>query len=404
MTKNTPASSGPTSFVRASTLLWIAALASLAAIGVHAYLLMEHYDLRYGQAAATGLCNINATFNCAAVSASRFSEVLGYPVALLGAAANAALIVLLAWFAIAEDESRSTARSSVLLLGTAIALTSIVMGGISSLVLGKYCPFCMLAYLLSFITAGALWMALRHPVRATPGRGITVPLIIFCVTCLGITIANDQIRKSYNSDDLLRFAKEKVQEWTSASPSTFETLEPLVEGASKESAKMTIVEFADFRCSHCKHAAPVLHAFVNSHPDARLEFLAWPLDGECNTAISQANGASCLLARAVYCAAKSGGNGWAAHGYAFDHQEEMASVDVVRSQLPAIATAAGITAENLNQCVNAAETKTTIEKQAAIGTTLQINGTPAIFVNGKKLEGGQLMPVLTETYRAITAP
>lgn len=402
VTKNTPASSNP-SFFRASTLLWIAAFACLAAVGVHAYLLMEHYDLRYGQAAATSLCNINATFNCAAVSVSRYSEVLGYPVALLGAAANAALLLLLAWYAIAESDSTPTARNSVLILGTAIAIASIVMGSISSFILGKYCPFCMLAYVLSFITAAALWMALRKRPTGIAGRGITVPLIIGVLTFFGMTVANDQIRKSYNSDDLSRFAKEKIQEWRTAPETPFESIEPLVEGAPKETAKMTIVEFADFRCSHCKHAAPVLHAFVNAHPDVRLEFMTWPLDGECNTAISQANGASCLLAKAVYCGQKSGGDGWKAHSYVFEHQEEMGSLDLVKSQLNAIAGAAGVPNEAFNQCVNAPETKAAIEKQAAVGTALQLGGTPSVYVNGKKLEGGQLMPVLTEAYRALQA-
>ena len=278
------------------------------------------------------------------------------------------------------------------------------MGGISSLILKRYCPFCMGAYVLSFITAGTLWAALRSQVAGTFGKGLVTPIVICLIAALGVKIADDQIRSTYKSDDMMRFAKEKVSEWASAQPNpALVPIEPLVEGASKETAKMTIVEFADFRCSHCKHAAPVLHAFVAAHPDARLEFQAWPLDGECNTAIPTANGASCLLARAVYCAQKEGGNGWAAHSWVFEHQEEMASVDIIKGLMPKIAGAAGLAPEKLLSCTASPETKSMVEKQSAVGTALQLGGTPTVYVNGKKLEGGQMMPVLNEAYRTLQA-
>jgi protein-disulfide isomerase/uncharacterized membrane protein len=399
-----------TSAANPSTLLWVAIVACLAAMGVHAYLLSEHYNLRYGQAAAGGLCDINALFNCAAVSASQYSEVLGFPVALLGLVANFVLVLFVLWYLMAEDETKPTARVVTLTLGSLIAVTSLVMGGISSIILQKYCPFCMGAYVLSFITAGCLWVALKSTsktsksmLRPAPiGKGLMTPIVIILAAALGVKIANDQIRSSYKSDDMTRFANEQVRVWASAAPDArLQSVEPLVEGASKETAKMTIVEFADFRCSHCKHAAPVLHAFTSAHPDVRLEFMAWPLDGECNTSIPNANGASCLLARAVYCAQKEGGNGWAAHSWVFEHQEEMASLDIVKSLLPKIADASGVASEKLIACSQSAEAKSIIEKQAAMGTTLQLGGTPTVFVNGKKLDGGQMMPVLTEAYSVL---
>ena len=338
------------------------------------------------------------------MSASQYSELLGFPVALLGIAANLVLLIFIGWYLMAEGESKPTARITTLGLATIIAATSIIMGGISSFVLQRYCPFCMGAYVLSFITAGALWAALRPSSGGSFGKGLVTPIVVCLIAALGVKIADDQIRSTYKSDDMVRFAREKVSEWAAAPASAaLQALEPLVEGASKEAAKMTIVEFADFRCSHCKHAAPVLHAFVSAHPDARLEFQAWPLDGECNTAIPTANGASCLLARAVYCAQKEGGNGWAAHGWVFEHQEEMASVDIIKGFLPTIASAAGIPSDKLISCTTSPETKTMVEKQTAVGTALQLGGTPTVYVNGKKLDGGQMMPVLTEAYRVLKA-
>ena len=400
MKNNSAKNSGSASPANKSALLWIAAIATLVAVAFHAYLLHEHLELRFGEITGASLCNLSATWNCAAVSASQYSEILGFPVALLGVFANVVLLVFIAWYALADDDKAGTARASILTLGTIIAIASIVMGGISSLILHRYCPFCFGAYILSFIMVACIWMAMGRSGEKIQG-GFAVPIVICLIALLGVKITSDELVSSYNSGNLADLAKAKAQEWKTAAPVAINTLEPLVEGASAEASKFTIVEFADFRCSHCKHAAPVLHAFVRSHPDARLEFLAWPLDGECNTAITGANGASCLLARTVYCAQKTGGNGWAAHSYVYENQEKYMTVDSVRGALPAIAEAAGVPSDRLIACADSAETKSTIEKQAAIGTALKLEGTPTVYVNGKKLEGGQSMSILTEAYKAL---
>ena len=404
----------PTSSARSnSTLLWIAAFSTFVAIFVHAYLLREHYELRFGEESGGSLCNINAMFNCAAVTASRYSELFGIPMALLGAGANAVLFMLMGWYALTDAATdmgkKSAARLSVLVLAIVIAVTSVVMGFISVVLLRHGCPFCILAYLLSFVTLGCVWVALPKPSsavrsapKATVGVGsFTTAVIICAVVGLALVIANDQLKSSYKANNIDDYAKGKVEEWSVATPVKIQTIEPLVEGASLESAKMTIVEFADFRCPHCRHAAPVMNAFVSSHPDVRLEFQTWPLDGECNTSITSTNGASCLLARAVYCAQKTGGNGWAAHSDVFENQEKFMTVEAIRAYLPNVAKAAGVTPEILTTCVDAPETKVMVSKQAAVGTSLQLQGTPTIYVNGKKLEGGQVMPVLSAAYQTI---
>ena len=391
---------------KSRTFLWLAGLWTLLALPVHAYLLSEHYALRFGDVSGNSLCNINELFSCATVSASRYAELFGIPMAMWGASANFALLILLAWYPFVDEtekQKKAAARRNLLITSGFIALTSIVMGSISTFLLSKFCPFCIGAYFLSFLSFGFLWFSLRNGPKAPIATADFVPLCILAAVCgLGVMIANDQIISGYGGQDLERFAKEKAQEWLSAAPVQIQTVEPLVMGASPENSKMTIVEFADFRCSHCKHAAPVMKAFVSSHPDARLEFEVWPLDGECNTTIPTANGASCLLARAVYCAEKMAKQGWAAHEFVYDHQDKYSDAEAVRAGLPEIAAAAKIPVDQFTACSQAPETKTTIEKEAAIGSALNLGGTPTVYVNGKKLVGGQVLEVLTETYKVIS--
>lgn len=404
---------------RVRTFLWIAGLSTFATIPVHLYLVSRHYALQFGQVDSKSLCNINATFNCEAVAASRFAEFLGVPMALWGALANSALLVLFLLFPLTEESRRPVARRNLLIFSGFIAAMSVIMGGISAIALSAYCLFCLLTYVLSFVTFGSLWKGLpSEPKKATATEAAAavaalaprasaqsfLPLVIAGIAIfLGGIIINDQAKRSYGFQDMSAFVQGQLQEWQANPEVRIQPVEPLVIGASPERAKMTIVEFADFRCIHCKHAAPVLKAFVAAHQDVRLEFQTWPLDGECNTSIPNANGASCLLARAVHCAQKLGGKGWDAHNHAFDNQANYGSVDAVKADLPRFAEVAGVPTPEFEVCSQSEETKKTVERQAAVGSALNLRGTPTIYVNGRQLPAAQSLPVLNEVHKRLTS-
>ena len=406
------------SFVASAKLqavgLWAAAIATFIAIGVHAYLASRHYDLKFGEVNTHSLCNINATFNCEAVSASRFAEWMGVPMAVWGAFTNIALLSLMIFRPLSDASKYSVTRRNLLGFAGFIALMSLVMGGISTFLLSAFCPFCLLTYVLSFVTLGGLWVGLPQETRtrASMGGGFQfgdfMPLGIAAIfILLGGMIANDQIKTSYGGDKLKQLLPDAVAGWQGAAAHQMNLVEPLTEGASPAEAKMTISEFADYRCSHCKHTAPVMKAFVASHPKVRLEFQAWPLDGECNTSIPSANGASCMLARIVYCAQSKGGGaaGWKANEYVYDTQDTyFAGPEAVRAAIPQIAKETGVDAGVLQTCTDSPETKTMVSKQSAVGSALNLQGTPGIFVNGKEVPGGfgQSMPVLEAIYGELT--
>lgn len=393
---------------KSSLLFWTPVVAITLSILNHAYLLMEHYKLRYGEGSSSSLCNINDLFSCAAVSASKFSEFAGIPVALWGLAANCVLGGLFLLYVWGDEAKRPSVRRNILLVGGLIVLASIVMGSISTFVLSKFCPFCIVAYVLSFITFGGLWAYLRaeNPSAASipMTTGFTSLAVLCGIALVGVFVTHQQALMHYKANDLEPFIRQSLQEWQSQSPREIEIHEALVMGASPDKAKMIITEFADYRCIHCKTAAPTLKAFVTAHSeDVRLEFMAWPLDGECNTSISQANGASCLLARAVHCVEKATGQGWNAQAYVFENQDKFVTKSAVQSLLPEIAKAGGMDPKDIETCVESPEAKSAIEKQAAIGSALNLRGTPTIFVNGKNLPLGQRIQTLEEAYRILRA-
>lgn len=403
MTANAAPSTGKTSSTNSSPvnpagMRWLAIVSAFAAMAVHAYLVKAHYDLHYGDLAGKLICDISSKFSCSATSASRWSELFGVPVALWGFLANAAFVILAFWDFLTTDEAQQANRTHLSVIAGVIAVASIVMGTITAVAINAICPFCLGTYVLSVLTAFGTWKGFRP----YPGFKAKPSLAILVVACAALGFAaNDQMRTQYGGPNGEAMTKAAIQEWTSNPVVTIEESDPLAMGPSRDQARMTLIEFADFRCIHCRHAAPPLKAFLSSHPDVRLEYYSWPLDGECNTSIQQNNGASCLLARIVWCARKKADKGWQAHETVFNRFEEWHTSTVVRDAIPSIAESIGASAEDMKACADSDEAKAAITKQAQLGTSLNIRGTPAIFVNGRSLPAGSSIPILNEAYRSI---
>ncbi|MCM2282741.1 MAG: thioredoxin domain-containing protein [Bdellovibrionaceae bacterium] len=386
------------------TWFYIALVAVLAAIGVHGYLTHYHLELKYGLPDPNSICNVSSTFSCDAAAASRFSEFMGVPLALWGAVTNFVLLGMALLFPLTENSRKAAARTNILLFSGFIAAVSVVMGAISLMTLTRYCPFCILTYVLSFIALAGFWRGLP-----AAGKGMRFSLsdtkalwIAGGVILVGSFILNSGIRRNFVQDPkgFEQSLKVFVREWSTSPQMSLEPVAPLVKGNPDPNAKMTIVEFADFRCGHCKAAAPTLDAFVKAHPDARLIFQTWPLDGECNSAIPHANNVSCALARAFVCAHQKD-KGWPAHDWIFAHQEQLGGFDSVMRQMTDMAQELGINADELKTCMDSEDTRKTVKEQAELGVRLNIQGTPSIFVNGKQLTAGQSLPVLRAVYEKI---
>ncbi len=404
MTKTSVAAGGTPSNLapNSGTYLWLAAIMAFLALIVQGYLVLQHLALQSGEYTKS-LCDINEKFDCSAVSASKYAVVFGVPVALWGFMANVAFLILLVVYWLADDDTKPAARRNVWLTGVGILLGSLVMGSISAFLLSKFCLFCMVAYALSFLLVTFVWLAFRG-VSMFANTKVTdfVPLLATAaVVFIGAFIVNSSIAQGndVNSPENQAAFTQFINEWQLAPAKDFKTFDPLVKGS--DNPKMTVIEFADYRCIHCKHAAPILHAFVASHPDVRLEFQPWPLDGECNSSLNQANGASCLLARTSWCAQKTKNSGWAVHDYIYGLPEIYSSAEAVKADLPALATAAGMSVQEMKTCTDSDAAKTAVREQANVGTNINLQGTPTIYVNKKLLSGGQSLPVLQKAYNAL---
>ncbi len=311
------------------------------------------------------------------------------------------LLILLGWLEWTEQPER-TRRWGLLLAGASL-LGSVVMAAISVLFLNNYCLMCIALYALSALTFVAYKGALRDPffmhlkrdlkeIQSKPLRLLTtflpIPAMAFVLHLMFL--------QNYGASGLDAIAKEAMLDWEAAPKHELVVKPSLATGPSRENAAMTVSEFADFRCGHCKHASYSLDAFAKAHPEVRFEFYSFPLDGECNERIPDKSGISCRLAYSVYCAEKEG-KGWDLHHALFDAQSQVnetrssTELDVI---LAREVTKTGLNWESLQHCIQDPATLDAIKAQAKQGGLVNVRGTPTVLADGRNLNHGQLLQVL----------
>jgi uncharacterized membrane protein len=129
----------------ARSLLAVAALAGLA---IASYLTVVHYH---------GGVPVCATNGCEVVQQSRYAELLGLPVALLGTLTFAAMLV-----------SAALRKPVVVVSAAALALTAVLFAAylvyVQLVVLDAVCMWCVASDTLTAVVAVAAWLRLRHTV------------------------------------------------------------------------------------------------------------------------------------------------------------------------------------------------------------------------------------------------
>jgi uncharacterized membrane protein len=392
-----------------SFMIIAALISSLVSVGVHLYLTIQHYQLKLGLSEGHSFCNINSTFNCDTVAVSPFAVLFGIPIATWGATTNLMLAVLLLTGFLGISQNPGRILRFAFWLSLFVAATSVVMGAISSLVLKTYCLNCMAAYLLSFLTvvliwkglSENLWTSLWKDIKSLFGDHRWVLLVIAAIPA-GSFLGNAIIGDSYGISKLKLVTQESRANWQSATPHSFDLTKGLSFQKGSEPPVMTIVEFADFKCSHCRMAYPTLHTFAEGRSDVRLIYKSFPLDGVCNSDMPRkGDGSTCQLAYSVFCAEKLAKKGWEFHNWIFDRQESFLSASSPENLLKELASEKKVDFYELQKCMNSSEISDLVSSQAKEGAAAKISGTPSIFVNGKLLERGQFMPVLESVYETL---
>jgi len=153
-------------------------------------------------------------------------------------------------------------------------------------------------------------------------------------------------------------------------------------GYAKGSVKpdVTLVVFSDLECPHCKLAEPVLTRIVAEVPNVRLIFQPMPLYTIHKWAFKGAQYAECIGKQDEKAF-------WTFLDAVFDAQANMKDDQPQEDKFIELTAASGADIAKTSACVAEPSSKAAVQKSYDLGTSLGVNGTPTVFVNGKAVHG-----------------
>jgi protein-disulfide isomerase len=191
--------------------------------------------------------------------------------------------------------------------------------------------------------------------------------------------AKDPCRRSFNA---IRYVGKLVEQgftdsevsesigkrYRVTAPKSIDVAEAPMKGSP--GAKVTLVEFADYECPHCKRLQPVLRQIVEEfHNDVRVYFKHYPLPQHANA----------RLAAEAAVAAHKQGKFWPFQDKVWDKQDELTPAEIEK-----IAKASGLDMAKFRQDMESPAVKDRVQKDRAEGQALGLQATPTVYINGRE--------------------
>src|SRR5579864_5851201 len=140
------------------------------------------------------------------------------------------------------------------------------------------------------------------------------------------------------------------------------------------SAAVTLVEFSDLQCPHCKEAQPTIEKLLSDEPNARFISEQFPLQGH-NWAFKGASYAVCV-------AKENSAAYWKFVDSVYNQQQNITESNA-DEKLTELATAAGVNGKAIAACAAEPATRQKVEQSVELGKAVGVTGTPTLFINGR---------------------
>ncbi len=419
----------------------------LAAAAVSGLLLLQHHGEPIAVSAVNEGCGDGQTSGCEDVARSSWSSLAGFPVAGFGLVFYLSLSLALALALLGPWELRDPAAALVLLALAVGLLFDLFLLGVQVFAIKAYCWFCIGTYVLGLLALVALlpagralrgtllalvrregrlafgaWalgtMAVGGAVFSSDlalgyraagrqanllGRPIAATTPAPAVSAGGETPPSpaetaqdaagpqdaeywrEQARKLQQTLDDPRkldtyFSEKAQREFATAKPVSIDVSSVAARGPAN--APVKVVEYSDFMCPFCRNLGLALAQFVpQAGGRVAVYFKNYPLDSACNPKLQRSvHPGACNLALGAICAQRQGKFD-AYHDRVFGTEfQNPQAADVVR-----IAGEAGLNTQAMPGCLDDPKTKEVLEAQIAEANRLEVNSTPTVYINGKKL-------------------
>jgi len=144
-------------------------------------------------------------------------------------------------------------------------------------------------------------------------------------------------------------------------------------------ATVTIVEFADFQCPVCRQLHEALRGLLPNYPQLRLVFKDFPLEQMHPWARTGA-----LAGRCAY--QQDPKTFWKMYDYLYDNQDLISAANAWDKAVD-YAGQAGLRMDEFRACMTSADAAAAVDANIANGKLLDVNSTPTLFVNGRRVVG-----------------
>lgn len=153
------------------------------------------------------------------------------------------------------------------------------------------------------------------------------------------------------------------------------------------SAPITIVEFSDFQCPYCREMQQVLNGLLEKYKGkVRLSFRDFPLRPIHPHAQQAAEAARCAGERNKF---------WEYHDLLFQDQSRL-DVDSLKAR----AASLGLDGNQFAACLSSGRYAPMVDRDLRTGTAAGVSATPAFYVNGILVLGGQTAAVFENLIEA----
>ena len=375
----------------------------LIALGltVSTYLLYRHFALAdLSTQAESDFCSALFGSGCDDALRSPLAVQFGLPLAGWGLVYYGTLVALLLLSWLLGASFRSEAMTAALLLALLAALGSVALFTAMVTDLSPFCPLCATVHAINLLLLWAIKRLSGQPLaRSMHGVAKVVKYLATGKTA-------DPIAARWKSVSFVTVGLVAVviYQWVfveyvsriQAAETPFDPHQIVAQFEASvphdipvsdtdptlgpADAPVRMVVFSDFRCPGCRKLARMMPALAQQFAETlHIVFKHYPLDSTCNPAVKHPfHPGACQAARAAE-AAHEQGRFWAFHDALFLRRSDS------ETPLESVAKGIDLDLDRFEARCTDEVIRSRIQSDIALGTRLGVDGTPSVFINGRRV-------------------
>jgi protein-disulfide isomerase len=286
------------------------------------------------------------------------------------------LLLVIAW-ALAGSFAR---RAAYLCFAVTLpaALTAVWLASLFVFGQAPWCPLCSVSHVLTWALVPTFWLLARASPPATQRLGVR-DLAGFGGTAVAALAIALLVGRQVTAQEAAHSPARALMEYTTT------PAQEIPVGADDArlgpaDAPVRLVVFSDFQCPGCREFALSLRRLADTFRDRlAIYFKHYPLSTDCHPGLPvDLHPGSCQAAGAAE-AARRQGKFWEFHDYLFE------AGDAGEPQLQEAARVVGLDLERFTADRSSDEVRRKAAADLELGSRLGVDGTPSVFVNGRRV-------------------